>query len=114
MPESWVGEADDRIPTAASASVADPEPAELDEQEHWRTSRETSALRRVSRRVPSSSASRAQLRPARMTRYFPEANMPHYLDDLPDAEFHALDTGHFALEDKCDEIAQKMLAFFDE
>ena len=42
---------------------------------------------------------------------FPEANMRHYLDDLPDAEFHALDTGHFALEDKCDEIAALMRDF---
>jgi pimeloyl-ACP methyl ester carboxylesterase len=42
---------------------------------------------------------------------FPEANMRHYLDDLPNAEFHALDTGHFALEDKGDEIAALMLDF---
>ena len=46
-----------------------------------------------------------------MTRLFPEANMRHYLDDLPDAEFHALDTGHFALEDKGDEIATLMREF---
>ena len=44
---------------------------------------------------------------------FPEANMRHYLDDLPDAEFHALDTGHFALEDKLDEIATLMRDFLD-
>jgi pimeloyl-ACP methyl ester carboxylesterase len=37
--------------------------------------------------------------------------MRHYLDDLPGAEFHALDTGHFALEDKCDEIAALMRDF---
>jgi pimeloyl-ACP methyl ester carboxylesterase len=42
---------------------------------------------------------------------FPEANMRHYLDDLPGAEFHALDTGHFALEDKCGEIAALMRDF---
>jgi pimeloyl-ACP methyl ester carboxylesterase len=42
---------------------------------------------------------------------FPEANMRHFLDDLPDAEFHALDTGHFALEDKGDEIAGLMRDF---
>jgi pimeloyl-ACP methyl ester carboxylesterase len=37
--------------------------------------------------------------------------MRHYLDDLPDAEFHALETGHFALEDKGDEIAGLMRDF---
>jgi pimeloyl-ACP methyl ester carboxylesterase len=44
---------------------------------------------------------------------FPEANMRHYLDALPDAEFHALDTGHFALEDKGDEIAALMRDFLE-
>jgi len=44
---------------------------------------------------------------------FPEANMRHYLDDLPEAEFHALDTGHFALEDKGDEIAALMRDFLE-
>jgi pimeloyl-ACP methyl ester carboxylesterase len=44
---------------------------------------------------------------------FPEANMRHYLDELPDAEFHALDTGHFALEDKGDEIAALMRDFLE-
>jgi len=44
---------------------------------------------------------------------FPEANMRHYLDDLPDAEFHTLDTGHFALEDKGDEIATLMRDFLE-
>jgi hypothetical protein len=37
--------------------------------------------------------------------------MRHYLDDLPEAEFHALDTGHFALEDKGDKIAGVMRDF---
>jgi hypothetical protein len=27
-----------------------------------------------------------------------------YLRDLPDAELHLIDTGHFALEDKADEM----------
>jgi pimeloyl-ACP methyl ester carboxylesterase len=44
---------------------------------------------------------------------FPEANMRHYLDALPDGEFHALDTGHFALEDKGDEIAALMRDFLE-
>jgi pimeloyl-ACP methyl ester carboxylesterase len=34
-----------------------------------------------------------------------------YLRDLPDAELHLLDTGHFALEDKGDEIAALMRDF---
>ncbi len=37
----------------------------------------------------------------------------HPARDLPDAEFHLLDTGHFALEDKGDEIAKLMLDFLD-
>jgi hypothetical protein len=37
--------------------------------------------------------------------------MRHYLTDLPDAEFHALNTGHCALEDKGDEIAGLMRDF---
>ena len=37
--------------------------------------------------------------------YMPEGSARAYLRDLPDAELHLLDTGHFALEDKGDEIA---------
>lgn len=36
---------------------------------------------------------------------FPAAGARAYLADLPDAELHLLDTGHFALEEKSDEIA---------
>ena len=36
-----------------------------------------------------------------------------YLRDLPQAELHLLDTGHFALEDKGTEIAQLMLDFLN-
>lgn len=39
--------------------------------------------------------------------------MRHFLDDLPDAEFHALDTGHFALEEKGAEIGSLMRSFLD-
>ncbi|MBD5653607.1 MAG: alpha/beta hydrolase [Candidatus Eremiobacteraeota bacterium] len=46
-------------------------------------------------------------------KFFPEDDMRAYLQDLPDAEFHALDTGHFALEDKGDEIAAIMRDFLD-
>ena len=35
---------------------------------------------------------------------FPADGAHPYKRDLPDAEFHLLDTGHFALEDKADEI----------
>jgi pimeloyl-ACP methyl ester carboxylesterase len=35
-----------------------------------------------------------------------------YLRDIPAAELHLLDTGHFALEDSCDFIAQKIASFF--
>jgi pimeloyl-ACP methyl ester carboxylesterase len=43
---------------------------------------------------------------------FPADGAHPYLRDLPDAELHLLDTGHFALEDKGDEIAALMLDFF--
>jgi len=43
---------------------------------------------------------------------FPEAGARAYLRDLPDAELHILDSGHFALEDKGDEIAGLMMDFF--
>jgi len=44
---------------------------------------------------------------------FPSDGARAYLRDLPDAELHLLDTGHFALEDKGDEIATLMLHFLD-
>lgn len=43
---------------------------------------------------------------------FPAEGAQPYLRDLPRAELHLLDTGHFALEDKGDEIAALMLDFF--
>lgn len=33
--------------------------------------------------------------------------------DVKDAELHMLDTGHFALEDHCDEIAAFVRSFHD-
>jgi pimeloyl-ACP methyl ester carboxylesterase len=42
---------------------------------------------------------------------FPAEGAEPYLRDLPDAELHLLDTGHFALEDKGREIAELMLDF---
>jgi pimeloyl-ACP methyl ester carboxylesterase len=44
---------------------------------------------------------------------FPAEGARAYLDDLPKAELHLLDTGHFALEDKGEEIARLMLDFLD-
>ena len=43
---------------------------------------------------------------------FPSAGARPYLRDLPKAELHLLDSGHFALEDKADEIATLMRDFF--
>jgi len=42
---------------------------------------------------------------------FPAPGARAYLKDLPRAELHLLDTGHFALEDKGEEIAGLMLDF---
>ncbi|RYG75301.1 MAG: alpha/beta hydrolase [Alphaproteobacteria bacterium] len=44
---------------------------------------------------------------------FPEVGAHPYLRDLPDAEMHILDTGHFALEDKLDEMAPLIRDFLD-
>jgi pimeloyl-ACP methyl ester carboxylesterase len=44
---------------------------------------------------------------------FPAEGAHPYLRDLPDAEFHLLDTGHFALEDKMDVIEPLIHDFLD-
>ena len=44
---------------------------------------------------------------------FPAEGARAYLKDLPKAELHLLDTGHFALEDKGEEITRLMRDFFD-
>jgi len=44
---------------------------------------------------------------------FPAEGARAYLKDLPHAELHLLDTGHFALEDQGDEIARLMRDFLD-
>ncbi|CAM2161432.1 hypothetical protein PSAC2689_100066 [Paraburkholderia sacchari] len=36
-----------------------------------------------------------------------------FLRDLPDAELHAFDAGHFAQENKLDEIGPPLLDFLD-
>jgi len=42
---------------------------------------------------------------------FPPAGAHPYLRDLPNAELHLLDTGHFALEEEGEQIARRMRAF---
>jgi pimeloyl-ACP methyl ester carboxylesterase len=42
---------------------------------------------------------------------FDPAGAHAYLADLPDAELHLLDTGHFALVEDGDFIAEKVLSF---
>jgi pimeloyl-ACP methyl ester carboxylesterase len=37
--------------------------------------------------------------------FFTEAGATAFLRDVPEASVHLLDTGHFALEDHCGEIA---------
>ena len=44
---------------------------------------------------------------------FPADGAGPYLRDLPDAELHLIDTGHFALEDKLDEMAPLIRNFLD-
>jgi pimeloyl-ACP methyl ester carboxylesterase len=44
---------------------------------------------------------------------FPPTGAEPYKRDIKDLEFHLLDTGHFALEDKHEEIGHLMLDFLD-
>jgi pimeloyl-ACP methyl ester carboxylesterase len=44
---------------------------------------------------------------------FVEAGAHAYLRDLPDAEVHVVDSGHFALEDKLSDIAPLIAGFLD-
>jgi pimeloyl-ACP methyl ester carboxylesterase len=44
---------------------------------------------------------------------FPGDGARNILNDLPEAEFHAVDSGHFALEDKGTEIGGLMREFLD-
>lgn len=44
---------------------------------------------------------------------FPASGATPYLRDLPDAEMHIIDSGHFALEDKLDEMAPLIRDFLD-
>lgn len=49
----------------------------------------------------------------RNDKIFPADGAGPYLRDLPNAELHLLDTGHFALEDKLDVMAPMIHAFLD-
>jgi pimeloyl-ACP methyl ester carboxylesterase len=44
---------------------------------------------------------------------FPADGAAPYLRDLPDAELHLIDTGHFALEDKADEMVPLIRSFLE-
>jgi pimeloyl-ACP methyl ester carboxylesterase len=47
-----------------------------------------------------------------MTCSLPSRGAKAYLRDLPNAELHLIDTGHFALEDSCSFIAERITTFF--
>ena len=44
--------------------------------------------------------------------FFPVPGAKAYLRDLPEAEIHLIETGHFALEDNCSFIAEQIRNFF--
>jgi pimeloyl-ACP methyl ester carboxylesterase len=46
--------------------------------------------------------------------FFPETGARAYLRDLPGAQLHTFDTGHFALEENLPEIAPLIAAFLDK
>jgi pimeloyl-ACP methyl ester carboxylesterase len=46
--------------------------------------------------------------------FFTQAGGEAYLKDIPHAEMHRLDSGHFAVEDSLEEIAGNMRRFYDE
>lgn len=68
---------------------------------------------------PKWQASLRQIRPPTLIVWgkndpaFIVAGAKAYLQDLPGAELHLIDAGHFAVEEKAVEIAQHMLAFLE-
>lgn len=46
--------------------------------------------------------------------FFPESGARAYLRDLPEAQLHLFDTGHFALEENLPEIAPLIASFLDK
>ena len=49
----------------------------------------------------------------RNDQFFPPPGAQAYLQDLPEAELHLLDTGHFATATHADEIADLIVGFLD-
>jgi pimeloyl-ACP methyl ester carboxylesterase len=49
----------------------------------------------------------------RNDKFFPEAGARAYLDDVPDAELHLLDAGHFVLDEYVDTVAGLIREFID-
>jgi pimeloyl-ACP methyl ester carboxylesterase len=45
--------------------------------------------------------------------FFTREGGESFLKDLPRAEMHRLNSGHFAVEDSLDYIAEQMVAFYD-
>lgn len=80
----------------------------------------------VSHHVPDSIARRAQPNARRLRQpksiifwgqndiFFTREGGEAYLKDLPNAEMHRLDSGHFAVEDKLEEIASNIKRFYAE
>jgi pimeloyl-ACP methyl ester carboxylesterase len=46
--------------------------------------------------------------------FFTREGGESYLKDLPQAEMHRLNSGHFAVEDHLELISERMIAFYDE
>ena len=67
------------------------------------------AWRQVPARAPAQDAH--LLGPGRL--FFTPEGGDAYLRDLPDAEIHRLDAGHFAVEDCLDEIVSGIKDFYD-
>ena len=49
-----------------------------------------------------------------MTYFFTPEGGEAYLKDIPDAEIHRLDSGHFSVEDCLEEIVTNMQRFYLE
>jgi pimeloyl-ACP methyl ester carboxylesterase len=86
----------------------------------WPFRRRRPSIRTAAHRWKTSVSSMRQHRPPTLVvwgRYDPSFISPGaeaYRRDVADAEIHLLDAGHFALEEKLDEIATLMLAFLQK
>ena len=77
------------------------------------TTAPTSSSIRRGRRSCASASRRRSSSGDRTTSSSPPKVGEAYLRDLPEAELHLLDTGHFAVEDSLDEIAAHIDRFYD-